>query len=286
MLEEIVSEEYDGSRADKFIKSLYSDVSFNFLQRLFRTKKIKINGKKSLASDRLQIGDIVKIFAVLSVDRNNNKTCNAKLFKQLKNMIIFENENFFAINKPIKLAVQLGSKVNFCVETLINSYPGHKCFLVHRLDKNTSGVLLIAKNQLWAKKISEMFRNSQIKKTYIAVVDGKIKKPGVIDDFIEKSFDGNKEKMHIAKKGQRAITYYKPIGMVGYNTILELNPKTGRKHQLRVHCSEELHSPILGDRKYNPNASGNMMLHAYKIFIEILNIEITAPIPKYFPKLA
>ena len=278
MIEKIISKDYDGWRADKYVKSLGVD-SFSFLQKLFRTKKIKINKKRATASDRLSTGDVVQIFAVLDDEK---KTDDDQLFQKLQKMIIFENDNFLAINKPNKLAVQLGSKITFSVENMIRS---QHYFLVHRLDMDTSGVLLIAKNQLWAQKLTAMFRNNQIHKTYIAVVDGKIKSSGIIDDHIEKTFIGKEEKMRVSKNGQRAITHYRPIGMAQYNTILELKPQTGRKHQLRVHCLEELHAPIIGDRKYNPNPHGDMLLHAYKIFIEPLNIEITAPLPKYFPQL-
>lgn len=285
MLEKTVSENEDGMRADRFIKTVYANVGFGKLQKLFRTKKIKINGVKALASDKVHQGDNVKIFATL-VEQNEEKHLNnPKLFEQLKKIIIYENENFFAINKPAKLAVQLGSKVNFCVETLIKEYPNHQCFLVHRLDKETSGVLLIAKNRQWAGKLAVMFSKGEIKKTYLALVDGKIKSSGIIDNYIEKSFIGNEERMRITKStdGLHAVTHYTPLQAVGYNTLLELKPQTGRKHQLRVHCAEELHAPIVGDRKYNHGTTEkNMFLHAYKIYLSPLDIEITAELPEYF----
>lgn len=286
MLEKIVSENEDCMRADRFVKALCADVGFGALQKLFRTKKIKINGIRAHASDKVHHGDCVKIFAALSESYiRNHCPSDPKLFGQLKDMIIYENENFFAINKPAKLAVQLGSKVNFCVETLIKAYPNQQCFLVHRLDKDTSGVLLIAKNQQWARKLTAMFREGQIQKTYLALVDGKIRSAGIIDNYLEKSFVGNEEKMRITKStdGLHAVTHYTPIKMIGYSTLLELKPRTGRKHQLRVHCAEELHAPIIGDRKYNPNTTEkNMFLHAYKIYLFPLDIEITAELPEYF----
>jgi len=209
---------------------------------------------------------------------------NQKLYEQLKNMIIFENDDFFAINKPAGLAVQLGSKVNFCVETLINFYSG-KCRLVHRLDKDTSGVLLIAKNLKVAQQLTKWFSDGVISKTYLAIVDGKIKKSGVIENFIGKSFIGGVEKMTVVEenKGGKAISLYNPIRRVGYYTLVELFPKTGRKHQLRVHCKENLRAPILGDSRYNDNSQHNhLFLHAQKIRIPKWNIEIEAPLPEYF----
>ena len=288
-IEHIVTAEENNIRADKFVEKLYKNINYSFLQKIFREKKIVVNGKKTKASDRLQFGDVVKIYSNISATQNDvslkqNPKRDQKLKDQFKKMIIFENEDLIAINKPTKLATQLGTKLSICVETFMKTY-NDKCKLVHRLDKDTSGILLIAKNQQVAEKLTELFRENKIKKTYLAVVDGKIKAPGTIDNFLEKAMISNEEKILVSTAGKRAITEYRPIKSVDDYTILELLPKTGRKHQLRVHCSETLKAPILGDKKYNKKSSHKeLFLHAYKIEIEELGIEITAPIPSYFPK--
>ncbi|MDR0968708.1 MAG: RluA family pseudouridine synthase [Holosporaceae bacterium] len=307
-MEHIVTPDEDGCRADKIIKNVVPNVGYVFLQKLFRLRKVKANGKRIFASDRLREGDVVKIFAnldhkneaavigdndrSLSLNRvesgsRHNKETQKKLFEKLRSTIIYEDENFFAINKPSKLAVQLGTKVSVCVETFIKARPDCKCYLTHRLDKDTSGVLLIAKNQNFARKLTTLFRENKIKKTYLAVVEGKITKPGIVDGFLEKSFIGNEEKTRIAESGQRAITAYKPLKTIDENaTLLELKPSTGRKHQLRVHCAEVLNAPILGDKKYNKNCRHKeLFLHAYRVFIEGLGIEITAEPPEYFQEI-
>jgi 23S rRNA pseudouridine955/2504/2580 synthase len=282
-MEHLVTEDEDNLRADRIVKNLSSNVGYVFLQKLFRLGKIKVNGKNAAPSDRVHVGDMVEIFANLGKTHESNSRFGRKLFDSLKSMIIYENEDFFAINKPTKLAVQLGTKVSICIETFIKSYPGCECRLVHRLDKDTSGVLLIAKNQQTARKLTELFRENRIKKTYLAIVDGKVHQSGVIDNFLKKSLMGNEEKIRIFDFGQRAITAYKPIKIVKGCTLLELRPLTGRKHQLRVHCTEVLNAPILGDRKYNPNfRHEELFLHAYKIFIEDWEVEISAEIPEYF----
>jgi 23S rRNA-/tRNA-specific pseudouridylate synthase len=154
---------------------------------------------------------------------------------------------------------------------------------VHRLDRDTSGVLLVSKNQKFARKLTELFRENRIKKTYLAVVDGKISKSGVIDNFLEKSFIGNEEKMRVSDTGQRAVTVYRPLKIMENGTLLELKPSTGRKHQLRAHCAEVLNAPSWGDKKYNQNSRhGELFLHAYKILIDEFGIEITAEIPQHF----
>ncbi len=204
-------------------------------------------------------------------------------------MLVFENDDFLALNKTAGLAVQPGSKVSFCVETILKAVLD-KYFLVHRLDKDTTGVLLVAKNQIYARKLTQMFREGKIKKTYWAIVDGKLKDTGVkvIRNFIDKSFVGGEERMTIVKdnQGQLAITKYRAIKRVGYFTLLELKPETGRKHQLRVHCSESLKSPILGDVKYNKHVQHkNLFLHAKILVISDLNITIEAPLPKHFAEM-
>ncbi len=280
-MEYTITDENDGVRADRIVKNICSDAGYVFIQKLFRTHKVKVNGKKVVASDRVKTGDKIQIFANISEKVPNVRESSPQLFEKLKNMIIFENDDFFAINKPAGLAVQLGTGLTMCVETFIKAYPDMDCHLVHRLDKDTSGVLLIAKGQQAARKLTQLFRENKIQKTYLAIVDGKIKKAGVINNFLEK---GNDEKMHVATKGQKAITNYKPLKSVGYNTMLELKPHTGRKHQLRVHCAEELKAPILGDKKYNKNPQHNkLFLHAYKLQIE--DIEITAELPEHFQKM-
>jgi 23S rRNA pseudouridine955/2504/2580 synthase len=290
----VVADE-NNSRADKIISNLHKDLGYVFLQKLFRVGKIKVNGKKAKASDRLQIGDVLHIYGDFSVTQCEQlPSFDQKLSDRFKNIIIFENDDFLAINKPINIAVQLGTNISICIETFMKAYQNYtNCSgyrLVHRLDKDASGVLLIAKNLATTRKLTAMFKNNEIKKTYLAVVNGKIKKPGTIDNFIKKTLVGGEEKMRISKDGKRATTAYFPLKMLDPEgkfadyTLLKLIPSTGRKHQLRVHCAETLKSAILGDKKYGDNSVfGQLFLHAHKIIVD--NIEIIAQIPEYFPIL-
>ncbi|MBR1734882.1 MAG: RluA family pseudouridine synthase [Alphaproteobacteria bacterium] len=294
MIEYIVSRDEEGIRADKIIIGGFRSISYTFLQKLFRKKKVKVNEKVANASDRLKNGDVIKIFAneISPSDKQYNQLEKCEKFsKQFERMIIFENKDFLAINKPTNLPVQKGTDVTVCVETLMTAF-NSELKLVHRIDKNTSGILLIAKNSLSARKLTKLFREKKIHKTYYAIVDGKIKTSGTIRNFLQKTIVGNEEKIQITQNnaGQYAITTYIPheinVPEFKYYTLLELYPETGRKHQLRVHCAEALHAPILGDRKYNKHSiHKQLFLHAYKVKIDELNIEITAELPKYFPSL-
>ena len=288
--EYFLTQNEDGCRVDRFVRNLFKDVGYVFLQKLFRQGKIKVNGKKAKASQRLSENDRVIIQSNQlmkysdSSDSEKAVKKDPRLEKLYREMLIFENDDFFVLNKKQGLAVQLGSKVNFCVETILKNVL-EEYFLVHRLDKDTSGVLLIAKTQKYARILTQLFRDSKIKKIYWAIVDGKIKKPGTIRDFIGKSFIAGEERMSVTdeENGKVAVTKYSPINRVGYFTLLELNPETGRKHQLRVHCAEVLKAPILGDVKYNKNVQHkNLFLHAKRLVIPELNFEIEAPLPQHF----
>lgn len=295
MIEHIVVAEENGLRADKIVANAFGKVSYTFLQKIFRMKKVKVNGKRAQASDHLNKDDVIRIFANKNFPTdlkktNKNEFKNQKLAEKFKQLIIFENEDLIAINKPTNLAVQMGSKVKISVETMMKSYR-NDLKLVHRIDKDTSGILLIAKGRLSAQKLTRLFRENKIHKTYLAIVDGKIKTAGTIDNFLEKSIVGGEEKIRIAINGDglHAITKYFPKKISDpqfkYYTLLELHLQTGRKHQLRVHCAEALHAPILGDKKYNKNSiHRELFLHAYKVDIEEIGLKITAQLPEYFPK--
>jgi 23S rRNA pseudouridine955/2504/2580 synthase len=291
--EYIVTFAESNSRADKIIKNLYEDIGYVYLQKLFRIGKIKVNEKKAKASDRLYVGDVLHIYDNFSTKNEKRYFFDRRLANQFKNIIIFENDDFLAINKPNNIAVQLGTNISICIETLMRAYQNYtncEYKLVHRLDKDTSGVLLIAKNLAAARKLTAMFKNNEIKKTYLAVVNGKVNRRGIIDNFIKKILVGGEEKMKIADGGKRATTEYFPLRMLDPEerfincTLLKLIPFTGRKHQLRLHCAEVLKSAILGDRKYGEDTIHNkLFLHAHKVTVD--DIEIVAQIPGYFPNI-
>lgn len=290
MIEYKISGDDDGCRVDRIVKRLCNGIGYARLQKIFRVGKIKVNSKKVAPDLRVQVGDVVSIYEVTrSEDQPKTEEFNENqrqsLQASLNKMIIFENDNLLAINKPAGLSVQLGSKLNFCVETLLKA-KYEKFFLVHRLDKDTTGVLLVAKTQKSARELTKLFREDQIRKTYWALVDGKINKPETISNYLAKSFVSGEEIMAVASEGQKAITKYSPLQRVGYFTLLELKPETGRKHQLRVHCATSLNAPILGDRKYNKNClHKNLFLHAKQIEIPSLKLTITAPLPEHFEEM-
>jgi 23S rRNA pseudouridine955/2504/2580 synthase len=217
--------------------------------------------------------------------------------KMLMESVLYVDQQVLAINKPAGLAVQGGQKIKQNLDSMLDCLTfdaDERPRLVHRLDKNTSGVLVLARNRDAAVMLSEAFRSKQTRKLYWAIVKG-VPKPlfGNVDlPLVKKPVSGS-DKVIVDKKGKRAITKYRVVENAGRKAAwLALEPVTGRTHQLRVHCNE-LGTPILGDGKYGGNLAFfqnsvehgyKMQLHAKAIRIPLANgslKEISAPLPNH-----
>ena len=290
MLSIIINDEDNLLRIDKFLCKNF-DISFSVAQKLIREKKIKINNSRPNISTKINTGDQLLIFENLPIRHQNQKlTPVLSLAKQQKfwQNIIFEDENLIAINKPSGLATQGGSGIEISVDDFVKLKKYH---LVHRLDKDTSGILLIAKNSSTVEFLTNGFKNKTIHKTYIALVYGILKKTsGTIEIPLSKQSLGKIEKVQPDFEfGKTAITHYKLISQHKNYCKVELKPITGRTHQLRVHCKEIGH-PILNDIKYGgkkvnfKNFFSRLCLHAVSIEIENYlgkNLIIEANNPKF-----
>lgn len=267
-----------GLRLDKFL--IKQKISFVLVQKLIRQKQIKVNDRAAPASYKLELGDQVLIPADLMLTPvKSNKKNNPEIIKKIKNAIIFQDENLIVIDKPSGLAVQGGSGINFSVDDALPFLKFDEVQtpkLVHRLDKDTGGLLLIARNRAAADILTEGFRNKKISKVYLALVKGILsKKEGKIDIALTKKYHGEEEKTYPDQSGKEAITYFKVLkSSERLNcSLLELRPITGRTHQLRVHCKEIGH-PIIGDGKYGGKSAfgeglpNRLCLHSYQITID------------------
>ena len=274
-----VERDYQDSRFDRWYKNKVLDIPHSLIEKLVRQNKVKINKKKIKSSYRLQIGDLVEIYDISKLKPVDKKQKIKYLPKKKEigaydNYVIEDNENFIVINKPTGIPVQSGTKsFKNIIDILKNSkyFENSKPFIVHRLDKETSGVLIIAKNRKYAQLFTSLFRIRKIHKTYLAIVYGKVNKSIKVmkDDLIY--YENNK------KIFQKAISNLKIIKMNEGYSYLELNPITGRKHQLRKQLLK-IGCPIIGDDKYFLNdrkriKTKNLMLHAYKIKFMINNIQ-------------
>ena len=274
-----VDDDYNESRLDKWFKNKVINLPHSLIERIIRQNKIKVNKKKTKSSYRLQTGDLIEIYDISKFKPVDKKEKIKYLPKKKEigsydDYVIEDNENFIVINKPTGIPVQSGTKsFKNIIDILKNTkyFENSKPFIVHRLDKETSGVLIIAKNRKYAQLFTSLFRIRKIHKTYLAIVYGKVDKSIKVmkDDLIY--YENNK------KITQKAVSNLRVIKSNEGFSYLELNPITGRKHQLRKQLLK-IGCPIIGDDKYFLNdrkriKSNNLMLHAYKIKFMINNIQ-------------
>lgn len=289
-----------GLRLDKFLFSLYPDITNSDLYKFIKKKEIKVNGGKVENNYILKQGDIIEFSNFIEkilINPKNKKDkkiqiIDEKYINLFKNSIIYEDENILAINKPYGLSVQDGTNIDVSIANIIAyiNQSEHKCLkLVHRIDRTTTGTLLIAKNLESSNELIRMFKSkSEIKKYYFALTIGKFQNNnGIINIPLTKD-----EKSDIVfkdeKNGKEAITKYK---VLKYSekldiSLIQLQILTGRTHQIRVHLKEIGH-PILGDFKYNKFknkyiSSDRIQLHSKEIKITLFNkkINIVSDIPE------
>ena len=274
-----------GLRLDKYIKNNIGKLPQSLIEKALRKGNIKLNSKKVKSSTKLKLNDELSLHN-FNYKPNNKKDKRKfepsnKVLKENEELIIDNNQDFLVINKDAGIAVQGGTKSKknlidiFSKSQLFNDT---KPYSVHRLDKDTSGVLLIAKNREMAKLLTSLFRLRKIHKIYLAICEGEISKnSGFLEhDLIR--YEGKKKIIENAK------TYYKILDKNSNFSLLELKPITGRKHQLRKQLFEIGH-PICGDNKYfSKIPNKNLMLHAYQIKFIIKNKKFTyrALLPDYF----
>ena len=284
----IIEKDYNNSRFDKWFKIKIIDLPQSLIQKIIRLKKVKINKKKTKTSYRLQIGDKIEVFDLSKFTPNNKKKIlkykpSKKELNLYDDFVIENNENFIVINKPAGIAVQSGTKsFKNIIDVLKDTkfFLNKKPYIVHRLDKETSGILIVAKTREYAQLFTSLFRIRKIHKTYIALAHGNISKNKLVlkDNLI--LYENGRKLI------QKAISNLRVINSSDKYTYVELNPITGRKHQLRKQLFN-LGNPIVGDDKYfqNNNLSkkkrknNNLMLHAYKIKFMINNIQYNFKAP-------
>lgn len=295
-----IPKEYSGERLDSFLHSKFTDFSRNWLQKLIKKGNATVNGRKASASKKCKTNDVINF--ELELPPEISLEPEISLGEKIK--IIFENDDFVIVNKPSGISSHpshtehSGTLVNW----LLALYPNIKSVgdslengnirpgIVHRLDKDTSGVMVVAKNQqtfLWLKK---QFQTHRVTKRYLALVNGAPKTDeGKIELNIARSKTDPTKNVAVNAKniGRTALTYWRVIRKYPDHTLLESTPKTGRMHQIRVHL-KAIGLPVSGDKKYgekrkDPKHLGRMFLHAEYLSFALENGEkfsFTAPLPQ------
>ena len=291
---QIVKNDDSGLRLDRWLKENLQDITYVEIQKLIRTGQVRVDGGRKKQNYRVNSGEKVR-FPPKFTRMNNDiiKNMSKNIAFTLEEIKIYEDDSLIVINKPYGLSTQGGTKVKYHIDGLLsieNENDKNNYRLVHRLDKYTSGALIVAKKRESASFYTQKFLSKQIKKTYLALTRGvPDTKTGVISFPLEKS---NQKKMSKNQNQfQDAVTQYEVIETTKDRiSLIKLEPITGRKHQIRKHLSM-LKAPIIGDTKYgNDNALDNtekrFYLHSYKIefprYSDGQNILIKAEIPQYF----
>ena len=288
----VIDNDFHDVRLDRWFRKRVNDVPQSLIEKHIRKGNIKVNKKKQKSSYKLQKLDKVYIYNLnfikknfKSVNKNYIPTNKEKSFSS--NFFIENNENFSVINKPAGVAVQSGTKSKRNIIDILRyskEFKDSSPFTVHRIDKETTGVLIVAKNRKYAQLFTSLFRIRKIHKTYICIVLGLLEKnKGTFVDILS-HYEGDRE---IKSK---AITHYKVIDNNKNYSLLSLNPETGRKHQLRKQLLLR-GFPILGDSKYRfhnikPKLKNMLMLHAHKIhfMIDGKKYNFVADLPVVFKK--
>ncbi len=287
-----IKTDFENSRLDRWFRKNVSDVPQSLIEKNIRKGNIKVNNTKKKGSYKLKLSDKISIFNIkFTKDKNKKKTIKYKATnKELlfsSSIFIEDNENFVVINKPAGIPVQSGTKSIRNLMDILRDTPEFKNFSpfsVHRLDKETTGILIVAKNRKYAQLFTSLFRIRKIHKVYLGVVLGRMakKKGTLINELL--TYEGKK----VIKN--KAITHYSVLNDSNNYSLLKLSPETGRKHQIRKQLL--IHgNPILGDSKYrlsnNTKKKKNvLMLHAFKINFSINNVRynFTAKPSDYFEK--
>jgi 23S rRNA pseudouridine955/2504/2580 synthase len=259
-----VSGDEAGLRLDRWFQRHFPELSHGALQKLLRTGQVRLDGKRVEAKDRVEPGQTVRLPPGVTATPAHPSKAGPKARPQLsdrdvreiQSLVIHRDDWAIALNKPSGLAVQGGSGTERHVDGMLDGLRfgfEERPRLVHRLDKDTSGLLLIARTGQAAKRLSESFRDRETEKLYWAVVVGvPPKMEGTIDlPLAKRPGARDRETMQVDhEEGQKALTHFRVLDHAGNRAaLLALWPRTGRTHQLRVHCAE-IGCPILGDRKY------------------------------------
>lgn len=298
---EIAEDEAD-QRLDNYLSRILKGVPKSLIYRIIRKGEVRINKKRCQASSRLAAGDIVRIPPVRVAAQNETPTIAQELLDQLEAAVLFEDEHCLILNKPAGLAVHGGSGLKFgVIEAMRQLRPYAKALeLAHRLDRDTSGCLILAKNRQFLKQIHALIRDDKIHKEYTALVHGKWQKfMKILDKPLKKNVLSSGERIvRVSADGKASLTLVQSSERYKTASKLTLELKTGRTHQIRVHTADAGH-PVIGDPKYGNKEADKLLeealpkrmyLHAsyieFKLSDSVAAVKVHAPLPAAFKQAA
>ncbi|MBV9584755.1 MAG: RluA family pseudouridine synthase [Alphaproteobacteria bacterium] len=298
-----VRPEDGGGRLDRWFKRHYPGLSHGRLEKLLRTGQIRVDGKRAHAGDPIAPGQAIRVppLPETPVPQPALKpSARPEDLRLLRDAVLYRDDWAIVVNKPAGLAVQGGTNTDRHVDALLDGLrfdSAERPRLVHRLDKDTSGVLLLARNAAAASFFTRAFRDKTTRKVYWGIVTGLPKlRRGRIDLALSKGGEAGRERVHADEEGKSAVTYYTVVDHAGPRASwLALLPVTGRTHQLRAHCAA-LGTPILGDGKYGGAAAQlaggapehRLCLHARSLEIPHpagSTLSVKAPLPPHMQRM-
>jgi 23S rRNA pseudouridine955/2504/2580 synthase len=271
-----VDKEQQAQRIDNFLFKYLKGVPKSHIYRILRRGEVRVNKKRIKPDYKLQINDQIRIPPLRMAEKPSKKP-PPQLIQSLQNRIIYEDQSLIIINKPAGIATHGGSGISFgVIETLRELYPNLS--LVHRLDRETSGCLILAKKRSMLKELHELLRQQQITKTYLALLKGRLTVKRVVEAPLLKNILKSGERMvRVSVKGRAAKTEFRIKQKFFRFTLVEAILHTGRTHQIRAHAAHINH-PIAGDKKYGDKDFNKTMrqqglkrlfLHAYSLKFRI-----------------
>lgn len=283
-----VNERDAGIRLDKWFYRNIPEMHFIIVAKLIRKGQVRLDSKRVKINTKISCNQVIRTPIVTLQWQHKKKYLPPNNFETFKkkffDSIIYEDKYLIAINKSYNLCVQSGSNVKIsivCILKILNL----KYFIVHRLDRYTTGLLLIAKDITVTTELNRLFRENKINKTYLAILSGiPADKQRTIESIIN-TYDGGSQKKRIAKTKYEVLSVYN-----NSLSFVKMIPITGRKHQLRIH-SKELQCPILGDKRYSNHKSKDnviitkyLHLHSYLLRFWLFNksYSLKAPVPRHF----
>ena len=274
-----VNDDNDGRRLDNYLMSIYKEIPKSKIYSIIRKGEVRVNSGRVKPKTKISSGDLIRIPPYLNEDRNGPKhKVNITLKTLITNNIIFEDNNFIIINKPYGIAVHGGTKNNIGIIDVVRSIYDDSIDLCHRIDKETSGCLVLSKNKKSNKWFNKLLQDKKIKKKYIAILKGHLNSNKEIKSLINKSETSNK-KSFISDDGKESVSIFIPKLKLNSSCLVEIEIFTGRTHQIRVQ-SNHIGHPVLNDNKYGdiefnnqiaPKNIKRMALHS--MLIEFYDME-------------
>lgn len=277
-----VDAENAGQRIDNFLFSRLKGVPKSHVYRILRTGEVRRNGGRIRAQDRLDAGDTIRVPPIRLAERQSGEAPAVSVRFRVESRILYEDDELLVLNKPAGMAVHGGSGVSFgVIEALRKIRPEARALeLVHRLDRDTSGCLLIAKKRAALRMLHEQFRGDEVKKIYLALLAGVwTKARWIVEAPLRKNVLQSGERLvKVSREGKPAVTEFKRLKCYAAATLVEAQPITGRTHQIRVHAQHMGH-PVAGDERYGDEKADQALrgLGLRRLFLHSLETTFRHP---------